>query len=1257
MKQVPELARDPRKSARRKLTALGGAIVLAVVVAPRDVAAGWPPPPDATPQTLKSPANWPNDPDYGYKAGTSAERKSGQWELYSYIPDRSPGAPPLSAGETASGMSVDMAWRLTTGDDRTEIAILDSGIKWDDADLLDKAFLNKRELSTHLPLHSDASPCAPLDPSQPTQDLFDCNGDGILTIADYADTPYLVPDADGSHPKGDYNQNGVLDAGDLIEMRDANGNGIFSDGTDDDGNGYVDDISGWDFMKNDNDPYDDTRYGHGTGEAHDSSAGTNNAIGGAGICPACRFVPLRVGDSFIADGQAFGAAVAYAADNGASVIQEALGTIDMSDYAQSALDYAWKKNVVVVASMADENARHANVPAAANHTMPVHAIAMLGADPQSTTATSFIGFNTCSNYGAHNLLSATGDPCSSEATGNLSGLSGLVYSMGTKVGLTPPLTAGEVLQLFEMTADDIDVAASREPDASRAWSQAGFDQRFGYGRTNANTAVEWVRDGKIPPDVDIVRPHWYDVLYPDQLTAPVPIMGAVSAKRATSYDYKVEWAPGVQPLEKDFKTITEVDNVASSVVSGTDAPLAQFDVRSIDVTHPRDVDSPHGENDFTVTVRVHATAHYGGSIGDVPGELRRAYYVHKDPDLASGFPIYLGSSGESSPKLADIDGDGVRDIVVGTSDGKLHVFSVKGGKPAELAGFPFKAKKLDGLDGAAGRPDHRSAPAYTSPDGVDADLAREAIVATPAIGDVDGDGKPEIVFTTYSGTTYAVNDDGSVVPGFPVRMPDVPSCLPDGSPPGGATLCMSETSIIDRGAFGSPVLADMDGDKKLDIIQVGFDGFVHIYKGDGSILPGWPVRVHAPESKEYNRIITTPTVTDFNKDGTPDILVGSNEKIGGGAGAGAFHLLDGKTGKEMKNWPVRMTSFHLFPLVAEGVGNSPIAADMDGDGVPEAIMHGNVSAPLIEPTDPGFLSPLAQSHLTAPPNSLPVHDDPNNPGQTARGIQQTSIFGADSKAATPDVMFPLFAQPAAGDLDQDGTPDVTTSGGSLSMAQGLLAKGTKATGLSQELLAMWNGKTGAMFPGSPVVLEDFTFFNGQAIADISGDGYPEVITGSGGFYVHAADACGREPEGWPKFTGQWVISTTAVGDIDGDKSLEVVVNSRSGWLYAWHTKGTTDGTISWESFHHDNRNSGDLSTPLDQGKLLTADKPLEIDADGKCVLPDTDGGAGKTALEPKGGCGCAVPGERRNDPILALLGLPLAVAARRRRRRARNRLD
>ncbi|PYQ18829.1 MAG: hypothetical protein DMF81_23750 [Acidobacteria bacterium] len=116
-------------------------------------------------------------------------------------------------------------------------------------------------------------------------------------------------------------------------------------------------------------------------------------------------------------------------------------------------------------------------------------------------------------------------------------------------------------------------------------------------------------------------------------------------------------------------------------------------------------------------------------------------------------------------------------------------------------------------------------------------------------------------------------------------------------------------------------------------------------------------------------------------------------------------------------------------------------------------------------------------------------------------------------------------------------------------------------------------------------MDDFQFFINPAVADIDGDGRPEVITGSGGYLVHAFNSLGREPNGWPKFTGQWVAASAAVGDVDGDGLLEVVVGTREGALYVWDTpaparvKGRSP--LQWPKFHHDLRNSGNYNSPLE----------------------------------------------------------------------------
>jgi hypothetical protein len=496
-----------------------------------------------------------------------------------------------------------------------------------------------------------------------------------------------------------------------------------------------------------------------------------------------------------------------------------------------------------------------------------------------------------------------------------------------------------------------------------------------------------------------------------------------------------------------------------------------------------------------------------------------------------------------------------------------------------------------------------------------------------------------------------VGSDGKIKPGWPVRLPLVPSCTHIAGAPK-VDPCMDEQTRIARGSFSAPVLADLDKDGKPEIIQTAFDGKIYAFHGDGTPADGWPVVIHydgtltggiAPAT---NRILTTPAIADFNGDGIPDLLVGSNERLGTGGQSGAIYVIDGRGTKAPKltlpNWPVTMTSLEIFPLVAEGVPNSGVIGTFDGKLA--AVMHGNASAPLILPADPG-----AQSMVNAtPPNTIPQRPDPSDPTKVLKGVDPAAIFGPLSQAETPNTMLPLFAQPSLGDIDQDGTPDVVTSGGSLNLVINLQSKSN--SGLKGEnLLAMWSGKTGAMLPAAPMVIEDFSFFNSQAIVDLDGDDYPEVITGSGGYFVHAFNGCGVEPAGWPKFTGQWIIATPAVGDVDGDHKLEVAIASRDGWLYLWHTEAKDDGIVEWESFHHDNANTGNLDNALKQGTPgRKAAKPLTIDT---CMGPSSSSSSGGMAM-PSGGCGCRAGGG--DVPVAgvlsALAGLGLMAGRRRRRR-------
>ncbi|MGK4003089.1 S8 family serine peptidase [Sorangium sp. So ce1036] len=1222
------------------LGALGGAAAGAVV--PSDAAAGWPPPLSASAEDMADPARWPADPTYGY-----SDTQSGQWSLYSFVPTPSGDVRPRPE-ESAAGMSIDLAWRLTQGDPRVRIAITDSGILWEEDDLIEKAWLNQGELASHKPQQADGSACG----GEGELAGFDCNGDGVLTVSDYKDTPALAL-ASGGRPRGDRNGNGRLDAGDLILH--------FSDGLDDDNNGYTDDIAGWDFLRNDNDPFDDTRDGHGTEGAKISAAQTNNGVGGAGVCPHCRFIPLRVGDSRVADAQDLAKAILYATDAGAAVVQCPVSAVDNTRFIQAALDYAHDEGTLVVTSMGNGGSRHHSAPALNNHTLPVHAVRYDGRSV--TTSTTFVDAAPCSNFGGNNLLSVSSDGCSGEATAALAGVAGLLYAAALeyRAPRSPgemPLSPAEMQGLLFTTADDIDVQGSREPGSPYRASQPGFDQRFGYGRVNANRAAEAIRAGRVPPEVDLTSPRWFEVLYRDQVQGPIPIEGTISAKRASAYAYSVAWAPGVQPRDEDFTIIKQESNVAPTVKTGSNGPLATLDIRTIDVAHPRDPDSLRGENDRAITVRVQATARYGGDVGDVDGEARRTYHVAEDPTLVPGFPYPVGDSGEGSPKMADLDGDGVREIVYPTAGGALHVLTMTPRGPEPLPGFPFLTEPVDGLVAAGSSQDapvYLDAPAYAS-EHMDGALGREPILSAPAIADLDGDGAQEIVISTWPGTIYVVDldEDDLIAAGWPKRLPEVPVCPLDLAAPPPSAPCVPRDARIARGALASPVLADLDGDGRLDVIQAAFDGKIHAFDARGDALRGFPVEVHyagpLAEEPARGRLLATPAVADFNGDGLPDLLVGSSERLGDGGQAGAVYVIDARgtsapSGPVLAGWPISVASRPLVPLVAEGITASG-AVGRFGRTL-AGVVQASGALPLILPRAPGD-----QEELSATPSGAL----PRAQGRAQAGLHPA--FGPLSRAEGAGAMLPLLSHPALGDVDQDGTPDIIAAGATEAAALALAgardagARDAGPTGV--HLLAVWSGRSGAMLPGAPFVLEDHALGNSQAVVDLNGDDYPEVLTGSSGYFLHAFDGCGREPPGFPKFTGQWIATTPAVGDIDGDGTLEVAVGTRDGWLFAWRTGATEDAIVAWESIHHDNRNTGNLETPLDQGSARRAARPLTVEA---CAGPAPKEPA---LLRLSGGCACAAPGgdearrgsgDRGEGAALgaALLG---AAALWRRRRRA-----
>jgi subtilisin family serine protease len=292
----------------------------------------------------------------------------------------------------------------------------------------------------------------------------------------------------------------MLDTGVDWDHPDLAGNiwvntGEVVDGLDNDGNGFVDDIRGWDFVDTtsivkpgedgtvrDNNPMD--FYGHGTHCSGIVAAVANNSIGVAGVCWNCTIMPVRMGyavtfplNSASWDLDDASKAIIYAVDNGADIISMSWGINGDSLLLHDAIQYASASGVVLVAAAGNSASSAETYPAAYDEV-----IAVTGTDENDDSYSE-------TNFGdwvelaapAVKIYSTVYDDSYANKTGtsmaapHVAGVAALVLSAGARPDM--------VRQILRDTADDL--------------GDPGFDDYFGYGRVNARKAVEF-------PDHDLV---------------------------------------------------------------------------------------------------------------------------------------------------------------------------------------------------------------------------------------------------------------------------------------------------------------------------------------------------------------------------------------------------------------------------------------------------------------------------------------------------------------------------------------------------------------------------------------------------------------------------------------------------------------------------------------------------------------------------------------------------------------------------------
>ncbi len=305
---------------------------------------------------------------------------------------------------------------------------------------------------------------------------------------------------------------------------------------------------------------------------------------------------------------------------------------------------------------------------------------------------------------------------------------------------------------------------------------------------------------------------------------------------------------------------------------------------------------------------------------------QRLYGFRPDGTALPGFPIVLIGMAQYAPSVADLEGDGDLEIVLftrgQTAGGRLYAFDHTG---AVLPGFPRSVNNnnLEGSPTLADLDDDGEleilVPERAWPIGYLHVFERDGSewggawpvaldhvpTGSPAVADVDGDGRLEIAYYSYN-SLYLLRWDGTVLPGWPQGVANA------------------------NFSYQSPAIANLDADPGLEIVA-GAHGNApgyRVFDTGGALLPGWP------------RLVGTwtyvpPTVADLDGDGTLEILGG---REGTGVSPSGVVYAWNATGTTRPGFPYQ--SFN--PGFAGGCGGSLSVADVDGDGAREILADANV---------------------------------------------------------------------------------------------------------------------------------------------------------------------------------------------------------------------------------------------------------------------------------------------------------------------------
>ncbi|MEZ5243841.1 MAG: S-layer homology domain-containing protein [Acidimicrobiales bacterium] len=364
----------------------------------------------------------------------------------------------------------------------------------------------------------------------------------------------------------------------------------------------------------------------------------------------------------------------------------------------------------------------------------------------------------------------------------------------------------------------------------------------------------------------------------------------------------------------------------------------------------------------------------------------------------------------------------------------------------------------------------------------------------------------------------------------------------------------------------APVIADIDADNQNEIVFGHQDGTLRAYEGDGTLK--WATAAVPSIGPGCNgqsgasAIDSSPAVADIDEDGTPEVIVGVGSTWAANQNGGVI-AFNGRTGAREWGTAVGRDTGNVWANSGsldgwcEGVFSTPAIGDVDGDGHLDVVFAGfdfNI---------------WAVNRFGTPLSGFPFNND-------------------DS----------VWSSAALFDIDGDDDMEIfiggdSTPGGYYDHLGGVFRALDWTPG---GVVNLWNAEANEVFHSSPAIgdidndgVPEAVIATGNNWHTECGNGHPQCRAGDGSdhsrvFAFHLHD--GSAVPGFPVSTGGTVIGSPALGDLDGDGGLEVVIGSEDNYVYAWNG----DGTLDWKvrpTFNH-------LGTGRMQGSPIIAD----LDGDG-----------------------------------------------------------